>query len=178
MNKFSMLVVAALATAVSATSAFAHNPPPGPRQHFFKAGETAIFAGYGNINGNICNATAAVTIGPVGVNHLLPPTGHEQHADWATVVYSNTGAPCNDFRVSARFFPNGNVDNVVVHQYSTGLDICTSTGTYVGVLDYTEAGGVIVNAALNTPITVGGCVLDTDIDLVSSSYPGSPAIVD
>ncbi|WP_156377391.1 hypothetical protein [Sphingopyxis sp. Root214] len=150
--------IALLATFVASASVAPAHASAGP--HFSPAGGTATAAGYGNINGNICDATAVITIGPD--NH--PTAGLAEYAD---VVFSNTGAPCNDYKVQARVYPNGDVSNVTVTYLPLATVVCASTGTYTGAVVYTGTTPV-TNAALAAPISVGACTLDTDIAISGS----------
>lgn len=160
MKKMSIALLATVVSSASFSPAYATGGP-----HFSPAGGTATAAGYGNINGNICDATATVTIGP----DTHAPGPHTGHADYADVEFSNTGAPCNDYKVQARIYPNGDVSDVTVTYLPLGTVVCASTGTYAGVVVYTPSSGSVTNAALSAPITVGACSLDTDIDITSGS---------
>lgn len=161
MNKLVASFVAALVCSTSIAPAYANETGP----HFYKAGDVVTAEGFGQINDNVCDATAIITIGP---DTHDPAGAHVDHADYADVVFSNTGAPCNDYEVSARFNPNGDVWNVNVLYLPTSTVICSSGSTvYPSALTFI---GNITRAYLNSPIFVNpGCTLDTDISVTSGS---------
>lgn len=169
MKKLFGFSAAVIAMTSSMAPVYAHTTGP----HFSKTGDVSAWSGYGNINGNVCDATAVVT--------LLAPGHHtnNEHSDTASVVFTNTGAPCNAYKVEAvidvtnRTVPGvslGNVQSVLVTQLPS-TPICAGT-SYANAIEYTtDSAGNITNARLAAPITVGACVLDTDIDYVSGAQP-------
>ena len=159
MSKLSFIVLAALISSASVTPAYADETGP----HFFAADNVVMASGYGNINNNPCDATAVITVGPDTHN---PSGSHVDHADYADVVFTNTSFPCSNYKVTARFYPNGDVSDVEVTDLGTATVICSSTGVYSGALTYV---GNITDAYLNSPITVGACLLDTDISVDTGS---------